>query len=358
MDHPFRPLVNDRTGFSARPGPDGIAMHSGTWQGVDWRHTITINRLDDRERTCLLIVTGGTPNASDEEEARLLAALCGLPVATLYDIPNQPIWDLTEDDLIAHTFDRFLDTKDPTWPVLMPMVRAVLRAMDAVQMATDNQIERFVVSGASKRGWTTWLSAVMGDARIVGIAPLVFDFLDIPAQLARQNELYGQPSEELRSYTERELEDEADSDSGLELVGLVDPFVHRASIRVPTLAIIGSNDRFWATDASSIYWDQLENPRSLLVMPGEGHTFIDKRPFHHALAAFSRELADGRVWPPAPTGERESWFASGPRSDLRDAAWTTNEPKIGHVAWFEREFGQTQLGRLAMDSPIRLRRIG
>ena len=51
-------------------------------------------------------------------------------------------------------------------------------------------IERFVVSGVSKRGWTTWLAAAV-DERVVGIAPIVFDVLNMEASIRHHFAAYG-----------------------------------------------------------------------------------------------------------------------------------------------------------------------
>ncbi|HTQ10153.1 MAG TPA: PhoPQ-activated protein PqaA family protein, partial [Fimbriimonadaceae bacterium] len=218
--------VSKRDGYSwRRDEQSGIfSLTSGPWQGSEWNHQVVIvrpNGSDAAHGMAVLYITGGEPNPLDIEEAQTIADRANLPVAMLFHIPNQPIFDLWEDDLIAHTFERFIDTGDLTWPLLYPMTRAAIRAMDMLEEAAG--IAKFVVTGASKRGWTTWLTAATGDARVIGIAPMVIDNLNFPAQMAHQIECWGGYSEQIEDYTRRELQNEMDSIRGGELVAMMDP---------------------------------------------------------------------------------------------------------------------------------------
>jgi PhoPQ-activated pathogenicity-related protein len=106
--------------------------------------------------------------------------------------PNQPLVlhhdgvPRKEDDFIAYTWDQFLKTGDETWPARLPMVKSAVRAMDCVQelLASDQggrvPIEKFVVAGGSKRGWTTWCTAAV-DQRVAAIIPVVVDVVNVPA---------------------------------------------------------------------------------------------------------------------------------------------------------------------------------
>lgn len=42
------------------------------------------------------------------------------------------------------------------------------------------KIEKFVVAGASKRGWTTWTTAAV-DKRVIGAIPIVMDMANFNA---------------------------------------------------------------------------------------------------------------------------------------------------------------------------------
>src|SRR5262249_13704366 len=149
---------------------------------ITWQHAVVIYQpksIKPRD-VMFLWVTGGKPSLANAAFALEMATKMQAPVAFLYDIPNQPLFDgKDEDALIAETFVQYLKTKDDSWPLLFPMVKSVIKAMDAVQaFAKDEwkfEVKKFIVSGASKRGWTTWLTGASGDSRVKAIAPLVID---------------------------------------------------------------------------------------------------------------------------------------------------------------------------------------
>src|SRR5262249_3765493 len=122
-----------------------------------------------------------------------IAKETGSVAAEVRMVPNQPLRftdspdkPRVEDDIIAYTRVKHFLTKDDTWLVRLAMVKSGVRAMDAVQefLASDAggriDIDRFVVAGGSKRGWTTWLVGVV-DPRVIAIMPLVIDALNSEA---------------------------------------------------------------------------------------------------------------------------------------------------------------------------------
>lgn len=334
-------FVRDDTGFDwhskgAIDGREWIELESQVWQGEVWRHDLVLTRTGGH--TCLLYLTGGAPNGPDLEEAQRLASRSGFPVAMLFGIPNQPLFDgRMEDDLIAYTFERFLETGDPNWPLLFPMTRAAIRAMDALE--DDYGFEKIIVAGASKRGWATWLAAGTGDDRIVGIAPMVFDNLNFPAQMAHQLECWGAYSDQIADYTNRGLPEQADSKLGRELVRLVDPYSYLGAIAAPVLIINGANDRYWPVDALSLYWGDLAPSRRCLIVPNAGHLLGDKSQMIETLSEFVRVVSKGGVLPEVdlnPSDRRQSdvakpgdirlWVAKSPTLDFRDSEWRKVEP--------------------------------
>jgi PhoPQ-activated pathogenicity-related protein len=210
----------------------------------------------------------------------------------LHDVPNQPLIrpDLVEDNLIAHTFVQFWETGDATWPLLFPMVKSAVRAMDAVQAFAKQEwrldIKDFVVTGASKRGWTTWLTAAVDD-RVRAIAPMVFDNLNFFKQMPHQIELWGRYSEQISEYYERGLMEKMLTERGRQLVSWVDPYSYRARYTMPILIINGANDPYWATDAAQFYFNDLPSKRKYaLYVPNGGHGLGDYDRVVNSLCAF------------------------------------------------------------------------
>jgi PhoPQ-activated pathogenicity-related protein len=115
-------------------------------------------------------------------------------------VPNQPLYFADEDhvrrkedQILAYSMDKYLDTGDEEWPVHLAMTKSVVRAMDAIQdylRKEDVTIDDFILMGGSKRGWTTWLTAAV-DPRVRAILPISIDMLNLNRQFPRHWDAYG-----------------------------------------------------------------------------------------------------------------------------------------------------------------------
>jgi PhoPQ-activated pathogenicity-related protein len=253
----------------------------------------------------LLWNTGGGANDRMTGLGLLLAEKTKSPVAILYHIPNQPLLDnLKEDALIAETFVRAMKTKDDTWPLLLPMVKSVVKAMDALQAFGKQEWkaapESFVITGASKRGWTTYLTAA-ADPRVKAIAPMVFDMLNMKEQLPYQVKSFGAPSEQIGDYTKLGLTTiSAGDEAANKLFGMVDPWSYREKLTMPKLILLGNNDPYWTVDALNLYWDGLKGDKQILYVPNAGHNLQQKEGYDrvvNALAVFVKAQVHGQELP-------------------------------------------------------------
>lgn len=260
-----------------------IDLVSQTWHDITWDHKIQVfvPKNAKPQATMVLWNQGGTPNLLSGVLWLSIAERVKAPVAFLYGVPKQPLFGgKKEDTLIAETFVRYLDTKDASWPLLFPMVKSVVKAMDALQQFAkkewDYEVKSFVITGASKRGWTTWLTAATGDKRVKAIAPLVIDTLNMPVQMKNQVGAFGKPSEMIKDYVERKLVPIPDTPEAKKLWRMVDPWVYRDKITVPKMIINGSNDPYWPLDALNSYWDDMKGDKWILYVPNAGHDLRER----------------------------------------------------------------------------------
>ena len=288
-----------------------LKVKSQVWRDIPWEHAVQIfvpQKLT-YPQTALLYVTGGNPSFSGTVLGASVAPRVEAPVVVLYNIPNQPLFNMKEDDLIAHTFQQYLNSGDDTWPLLFPMVKAATRTMDAVQALSRQEwaspVEDFVVTGASKRGWTTYLTGAT-DSRVRAIAPMVFDNLKFHAQMPRQVELWGKYSEQIDDYTRRGLQQQMEGEKGRKLTAMVDPWHYRKKLTMPKLLVHGANDRYWATDATRLYWDDLPGEKSLLSIPNAGHGLEDQNRLLNTIGAFFHTVAAGKKMPELTLKEKSS----------------------------------------------------
>ncbi len=270
-----------------------------------WRHFLHIvvpfNADPD---TCMLIVEGGSNRSTpdDVSEYGFVASFLGCSIAYLQFVPNEPVRfvgessNRSEDSIISYTYDKYLDLytgtgphPDPEWPLLLPMTKAAVKAMDAVQEFTRQNtaltLDRFIVGGASKRGWTTWLTAAADpQRRVVGIVPIVIDVLNMNKQITHHKNAYsGYPlndpahfiqggySTAVRDYTNMNVFDRLNTDAGRDLARIVDPFTYRDRLTMPKLIINSTGDQFFLSDGVKFYFDYLPGTNRVMYLPNTDH---------------------------------------------------------------------------------------
>ncbi|MBV8975280.1 MAG: hypothetical protein JOY74_09165 [Sinobacteraceae bacterium] len=335
-------------------------LTSQTWRGIVWKHQLFLvkpSKLDEPPAQALLFIDGGSWEPGYEtttgehlpREAGVfvrLAEALRAPVAIVRQVPFEPLFGgLREDALIAYTFQQYLDTGDADWPLLLPMVKSAARAMDAVQQLGRERwglsIERFTVTGASKRGWTSWLTAAV-DPRVASVAPMVIDMLDMRAQIRLQHETFGGLSEQIQDYEQIHLPERIDSPTGRELVSIVDPYSYRDGLTRPKLILLGTNDPYWPLDALNVYWDGLRGEKSVLYLPNQTHDLRDIDRLIGSIAALQRYSAHDQPLPQVTSDltsengqvrlivrtDRKpdrvvAWSATSATRDFRQAHWSS-----------------------------------
>lgn len=284
LDRPEPEFKWELTETVSMPGCDifRLKLVSQVWQGIPWNHDLVVFAPKDAAPTdqILLLNEGGSANPRGYPYGMLLAAKIKAPCAMLLGIPNQPLFDgKKEDSLIAETFVKYLETGDESWPLLFPMVKSVIKSMDTLQAFSEKhlskKLERFILTGGSKRGWNTYLTAV-SDPRVSAIAPMVFDSLNIALQLPHQKEIYGGYSRMIDDYTSRGLVPMPDTPAAKKLWSWVDPWFYRQRLTMPKLILAGANDPYWNTDALNLYWDGLPENKWIAYIPNAGHNLSEK----------------------------------------------------------------------------------
>ena len=277
-----------------------IRMVSGSWldkndfddNSNEWWHWISVIVPDNLEKSTSMMVigSGSTQDFSLERYGNkktnsqyLKAALTTKSIISeINNVPFQPInfsgdnkLGRYEDDLIAYSWRQFLEggAKDSEWLPRFPMTRAVVRAMDVVQDISNeinNPVDSFFVTGASKRGWVAWTTAIADD-RVMGIAPVVIDLLNLYSSFQHHWKVYGEWSPAIDDYVKEDIMNWTESKEYEKLIEITDPYSYRFSLNMPKYIINASSDEFFVTDSWQFYWDDLVGEKHLQYLPNAGH---------------------------------------------------------------------------------------
>ena len=279
-----------------------------------WTHWITVVRPEKvTSDVALLFITGGSlerqPPSAPTAWLVDAAKITGTITAELRLVPNQPVVfkddpekkKRTEDDFIAYTWDKFLRTGDEKWPARLPMTKSAVRAMDAVTAFSasaaggSHKVGRFVVSGGSKRGWTTWTTAAV-DTRVVAIAPAVIDLLNVEPSFVHHFRAYGAYSDAVKDYVDQGIMNWIGTPQFHALMKIEEPYEYRDRLKMPKLLVNASGDQFFLPDSSQFYFDKLAGEKHLRYVPNTNHG-LEKSDALESVEAFYASVAKGTPRP-------------------------------------------------------------
>lgn len=300
-----------------------LELTSQTWRSakdVDrpvWKHWLTVVKPDKVTTNKGLLFIGGGSNKDAAPKAisdRLanFARETGTVIAELQQVPNQPLFftdspnkGRTEDDLIAYTRVKHFATKDDEWLVRLAMVKSGVKALDAVQefMASDAggkvKVAQFVVSGGSKRGWTTWLVGAV-DKRVIAIMPTVIDALNSEAITKHHFEAYGFFSSALNDYVNHGLfPHKIGTPEYQAVLKIEDPFNYRQRAQLkgmPKYLVNASGDQFFLPDNSQFYFAQLQGEKYLRYVENAKHN-LEGSDARESLLAFYQAVLNNKARP-------------------------------------------------------------
>jgi len=341
-----------------------VALTSQTWlppEGVDqpqWQHwLITCRPQQLTSDTALLFINGGKSREGlrgPNETLARIAQRTGAITVELRAVPNQRLAfngdgkGRKEDDLLAYTWARYLETEDPAWPAQFPMVKAAVRAMDTLQ--TLHGIDKFVVAGASKRGWTTWLTGAV-DKRVIALVPVVIDVLNIVPSLDNHHAAYGFWSEAIGDYVQHGVIEQRHSERFQKLAALVDPFAYRARLTQPKYVINAAGDQFFSPDSSRFYFAELTGQKYLRYVPNADHSLKGSNAFE-SLEAFFTSVIGQHSRPQFSWQRRGSSLVvevEDPPSQV--LLWQAHNPKA-------RDFRQQTIGNSWQSTPLKAQADG
>jgi len=301
-----------------------LDLTSQTWRDTSevdhatWRHWVTvivprdILFLPPTKDTALLLIDGGDYDdaaPSIDPSLRQLAAGIRMVTVVLSAVPNQPLWfadestSRREDEIIAYSWDKFLRTGDAEWPAQLPMVKSVVRCMDAVTTFVASgagggkPIRGFFLTGGSKRGWTAWLTAAV-DTRVRAIAPIVSNLLNMRVSFAHHLASYGYWADVVAPYEDLGIFDWLQSAEGAALLEIVDPFEYRDRFTMPKFIINATGDDFFVLDSVKFYLHDLPGETYLRHVPNTDHYLTGAyENIVGSLAPYADALLNGRPRP-------------------------------------------------------------
>jgi PhoPQ-activated pathogenicity-related protein len=173
------------------------------------------------------------------------------------------------------------------------MTKAVKLAMDVVTEVAQEQhgkkLDKYVVAGASKRGWTTWTTAAVDD-RVVAMVPIVIDLLNVVPSFQHHWRNYGEWSPAVEDYIREGIMEWQGSAEYDRLLEITEPYSFLEEYDIPKLIINAAGDEFFLPDSWKFYWDSLPGEKHVQYVPNHGHDLSESDALSNMVAFYGSVL--------------------------------------------------------------------
>lgn len=328
-----------------------------------WKHSLLIARpAGVTADTAFIFIDGGSIGGEHpkdmDKQFKSIAKETGSILCEIKQIPNEPLEfadepgrKRSEDGIIAYSWDKYMKTGDETWPLRLPMVKSVVRAMDAAQayLASPEggavKVEHFVAAGGSKRGWTTWMTAAV-DPRIVAISPIVIDVLNSSVSMMHHRKVYGFWAPAVGDYSNQGIQDKIGTPEHDALMRIEDPYFYMNRFTMPKYVINASGDEFFLPDSSQFYYGELPGEKRLRYVPNSGHS-LGGTDVHMGLAAWYWAILNHKPLP------EYSWTKKPDGTLVAKSAATPKEVKVWQaINPAARDFRVATIGKAYKATPL------
>lgn len=267
-----------------------------------WSHNLIlyIPRNLEHKKAFIFVNGGSRINSLGEDDPYIpkenlnftkIATFNQALVINLQNNPNQYLFMNNtykkEDAIIAYTYKLFMSDPDKNsfLPAHLPMAKAIVKAMDAsteiIQNDFNFEIDNFILSGISKRGWAAWLTAIE-DKRVSAIIPINIDILNVQKSISYICNFYkdGCP-QALDDYKNEGIIPHINSNNFTLLMNIEDPLSYlgddydpkyKKHFEIDKYIINSSGDDFFTPDSSKHYFKLLPGQNNYIrYLPNSFH---------------------------------------------------------------------------------------
>ncbi|XP_048760078.1 autocrine proliferation repressor protein A-like isoform X1 [Ostrea edulis] len=302
-----------------------------------WWHYLTVTIPDKINYTnaAFMLIDGGKNTEGPPKITNNFVALTTVMAvsacavcADLRMIPNQPIVfkddpqrrRRTEDATIAWTWKKFIEnTSDPEILLRLPM---------------------------TKRGWTTWTTGAV-DKRVVAMAPIVLDLLNVVKNLHHMYRNLGGWTFAFQDYLDVNITSDLDGEGFAKMSTIIDPLSYNDRYKnIPKFIITTGGDEFFQPDDARYYFDQLEGPKYLRKLPNAEHSCAGHEiSILFSLRAFFLQVITNTPFP------RMTWKKEITKNGGKITLATDRKPRTVDVFYARTQDGKRRDFRLLVASP-------